>query len=405
MSSRLRLSRYADLLRVSAKQVLRQRRRYLGVLVSIAIGTAGVIVILTMGQIVKGNLNNDLTLIGGATLIKATFESPVARKDTIQRLQWFSPQAVEAVRNLPGVLAVTEIAPLKNSVRTVLHNNVYRIMLMGVDQFYWSVNGFTIDEGRAFTAADVSDHNPVCILGEKLAQKVFETPEVLGRQFSIDNSIYTVVGVMSGDASGDLAKLAYMPISTVKDRIEDLPESNSLIVRCENWDVVDTVAAALPGAVAGLQGVEHLRVTVPRGALTQVKRIAFWVESFIYFAVVATLVLGGYGIWNGMMTAVRSRIREIGLKKAMGAKGSDILFQFLSEALCLSCSAALFGIVLGIAGVAASSQVLETWPATEAVAGYSVLSFSFSLLLGVVAGYYPALRASRMEVVTAIRYE
>jgi len=399
------LSRSADILRVSARQVLRQRRRYLGVLISIAIGTAGVIVILTMGQIVKGNLNDDLTLIGGATVIKATFESQVSRKDTIQRLQWFQPQAVEALRSLPGVMAVSEVVSLKHSVRTVVHNNVFRIMLMGVDQFFWTVNGFGIKQGRMFTAEDVSEHRPVCILGEKLAERVLEDDSVIGRQFSIDDSIYTVVGIMSDAAAGDLATMAFMPISSVRDRIEDLPEANTVIVRCESWDDVGAVAAAIPPAVARFQNVEQLQVDVPTSALTQVRRIAFWVESFIYFAVVATLVLGGYGIWNGMMTAVRSRIREIGLKKAMGAKDSDILFQFLSEALCLSCSAAVVGIVLGIAGVAVSSQVLDKWPSREAVIGYSALSFVFSLLLGVVGGYYPALRASRMEVVSAIRYE
>lgn len=399
------MRRYLDLLRVSARQVLRQRRRYLGVLISIAVGTAGVIVILTMGQIVKKNLNNDLTLIGGATIIKVSFESTTSRKDTLQHVEWFQPRAVAAVRELPGVQVLSEIVSLPHSVKTVLHNNIYSFMLMGVDQYFWEVNGFSISEGRRFSAQDVDQHSPVCILGENLAQKIFGTNQVVGRHYSIDGDIYSIVGVMSGDTSGTLANYGFAPITTVKDRLEELPESNSLVVRCKSWDDVEKVAAAIPGAVAAHQGVELLKVTVPRGPLQQVKRIAFWVESFIYFAVAATLILGGYGIWNGMMTAVRSRIREIGLKKAMGAKDVDIMFQFLSEALCLSCGAAVLGIALGLGGVAYSSEIMGKWPTREAVIGYCSLSFLFSLLLGAVAGYYPALRASRMEVVTAIRYE
>ncbi len=398
-------SRYLDLLRVSARQVLRQRRRYLGVLTSIAVGTAGVIVILTMGQIVKTNLNNDLTLIGGATIIRVSFESTTSRKDTLQHLEWFQPRTVKAVRQLPGVQALSEIVSLPNSVQTVLHNNIYNFMLMGVDQYFWQVNGFSIKEGRSFNAEDLDHHSPVCLLGENLAMKIFGAQEVVGQRYSINGNIYTIVGVMSGDTSGTLANYGFVPITTAKDRLERLPESNSLVLRCKSWDDVEKVAAVIPAAVAEHQGVERLKVTVPRGPLQQVKRIAFWVESFIYFAVAATLILGGYGIWNGMMTAVRSRIREIGLKKAMGAKDSDIMFQFLSEALCLSCGAAVLGIALGIGGVAYASEIMGKWPARESVLGYCALSFLFSLLLGAVAGYYPALRASRMEVVTAIRYE
>lgn len=405
MASSVRISRYLDILRVSAKQVLRQRRRYLGVLVSIAIGTGGVIVILTMGQIVKNNLNNDLTLIGGATIIQASFEDKTSRKDQIERLQWFQPKTVRAVRAVPGIMAVSETVSRVNSSRSVLGNNMFNFLIMGVDQFFWEVTGFSMLKGRHFNAEDVENHEAVCILGEQLALKIFGSTEVVGRRMAVDTSFYTIVGVMSGETSGDKTNNAFLPITSAKDRIDDLPESNTLIIRCLSWDDVEQVAAAIPQAVAPYQSVERLQVSVPRGALVQVKRIAFWVESFIYFAVAATLILGGYGIWNGMMTAVRSRIREIGLKKAMGAKDMDILFQFLGEALCLSCSAAILGIGLGIAGVAYSSQLMGKWPTREAMAGYSLLSFIFSIILGAVAGYYPALRASRMEVVTAIRYE
>ncbi len=405
MGSRVRLTRYLDLLRVSARQVYRQRRRYLGVLISIAIGTAGVIVILTMGQIVKSNLNNDLTLIGGATILQVSFEGKSSRKDKIERLQWFLEGTAQAVRGLPGVSAVSETVQREHYSRTVLENHMYDFPLIGVDQYFTDVTGYHMTRGRPFSADNVRRHEPVCILGEKLAYKVFGSNDVIGKRFRVDHSIYTVVGVLSSDTSGDRANAAFLPITTMRDRVDALPESNELSVRCESWDHVEQVAAAIPGTIAQHQDANRLVVTVPRGALDQVKRIAFWVETFVYFAVAATLVLGGYGIWNGMMTAVRSRIREIGLKKAMGAKDLDILFQFLSEALCLSCSAAILGMGLGIAGVAYSSELIGTYPTREAVVGYTLLSFVFSLLLGAVAGYYPALRASRMEVVTAIRYE
>lgn len=398
-------TRSLDLLRVSARQVFRQRRRYIGVLISIAIGTAGAIVILTMGRIVKENLNKDLSLIGGATILRLTFESPASRRTKIDRLQWFLPDSVTAVRGLAGVQALTETAVKQSPGLTLLGTSMYDFRLMGTDQYFWEVTGNVIQSGRGFTPADLESHASVCVLGARLADKIFGTVAVVGQHFRIDESVFTIVGIMNADTAGDLGNYVFVPLTTMKDRIDDLPEANSLILRAQSWDDVELVAAAVPPAVAAVQNTTLLQVKVPRAALQQVKRIVFWVESFIYSAVASTLVLGGYGIWSGMMTAVRSRIREIGLKKAMGANELDILFQFLTEALCLSCGAAVAGIALGLGGVAYAGRVMGAYPDQDSVILFCLLSFLFSLLLGVIAGYYPALRASRMEVVTAIRYE
>lgn len=374
-------------------------------LISIAIGTAGVIIILTMGDIVKKNLNNDLTLIGGATIMNVSFEMRVSRRNPYERLIWFKQESVDALRKLPGVMLVSQTIQKTNSAKTSVGKKQIGFPLIGIDSDFWAVSGYTMQSGRPIEASDVAGHEVNVVLGDWIAQRIFGTEDVVGMRLFIDDSYYRIIGVMEGDTAGTMARFAYIPITTARDRMEKLPDSNRLLVRALSWDDVERVAAKIPETIAKFQDVERLKVDVPEGALEQVKRIAFWVESFIYFAVIATLVLGGYGIWNGMMTAVRSRIREIGLKKAMGAKDLDIMFQFLSEAVCLSCSAAVLGIGLGVAGVFYTSKIMNSFPSQELVLMYSVLSFLFSLLLGIIAGFYPALRASRMEVVSAIRYE
>jgi putative ABC transport system permease protein len=133
--------------------------------------------------------------------------------------------------------------------------------------------------------------------------------------------------------------------------------------------------------------------------------LAWWIEFLIYLATTATFLLGGVGIWNVMMAAVTSRTREIGLKKAMGAEDRDILAQFLSEALCLSAGAALLGAGLGRILMEIMSYMIGSRPPEELFFFGLALAFLFAVLIGVVAGLYPSIRASRMEVVTAIRYE
>ncbi len=401
----MNLLKINDLLRISFRQVMRQRRRYLGVFISIALGTAGIIVILTMGRTVKKNLNNDLTLIGGATIIRIDYQQGVDAQDKLDRFQWFQPGSVQAVSELPGVDQVSVSVVRMHHVRTILDNDIKEFPLMGVDASFWTVNGHKQIAGRYFNKDEVDQHELVCVVGERLAKDVFGTIDVSGREIEIENAIYHITGVLGEDTAGDLARNVFIPITTAEDRMTKMPQSNTMLVRCKTWDDVEHVAEAIPAAIDRYQSTNHLRIQVPLGQLTQVKRIAFWVESFIYFSIFATLTLGGYGIWNGMMTAVRSRTREIGLKKAMGAEDTDIMFQFLAEALCLSLGGGLIGVLIGIGGVEYTSRILESTPPAHLVFTYCGLSIVFSLVLGIVAGYYPSIRASRLEVVTAIRYE
>ncbi len=401
----MNLLKINDLLRISFRQVMRQRRRYLGVFISIALGTAGIIIILTMGRTVKKNLNNDLTLIGGATIIRIDYQEGVDLQDKLDRLQWFQPESVDAVAAIPGVDQVSVSVTRPHYVRTILDDDIIDFPMMGVDAAFWIVNGHKQIAGRYFTQKEVDQRQLVCVVGERLAMDVFGTIDVSGREIEIENAIYTITGVLGEDTAGDLARNVFIPITTAEDRMTRMPPSNTMLVRCKTWDDVEHVAEAIPASINQFQSTNHLRVQVPLGQLTQVKRIAFWVETFIYFSIFATLTLGGYGIWNGMMTAVRSRTREIGLKKAMGAQESDIMFQFLAEALCLSLGGGLLGVLLGLGGVEYTSRILESRPPGSLILTYCGLSIIFSLVLGIVAGYYPSIRASRLEVVTAIRYE
>jgi putative ABC transport system permease protein len=132
---------------------------------------------------------------------------------------------------------------------------------------------------------------------------------------------------------------------------------------------------------------------------------SWWVVLFIIVAILATLALGGFGIWNGMMSAVQARTREIGLKKAMGAEDQDILKQFLSEAVCLGVGSAMVGILLGHLAITWIAALLESHPPRPFFLASVALGLMLSLTISLVAGFYPARRASQMDVVTAMRYE
>jgi putative ABC transport system permease protein len=153
------------------------------------------------------------------------------------------------------------------------------------------------------------------------------------------------------------------------------------------------------------QSIEELEIGVSWEGLRRVQRIFWWAELFIHIAIGATLLMGGVGIWNVMAAAVRSRTREIGLKKAFGADDGDIFKQFLAEALGLSLGSSFLGIVLGWITVACIFYTIGTHPPEYLFLYCAALGLVFGVFLGIGAGLLPSIQASHMQVVDAMSYE
>jgi putative ABC transport system permease protein len=391
-----------DLVHISLRQVFRQRKRNLGIILAIALGTAGLISIMTMGDKVKKNLNRDLDLLGGATLIKISFEE---EKKPGERIRPFKKETMDELRQLPGVDVVSQATEQVHWFPLSKSGKIITIPAQGVDEWYWSASSLEALDGVLLGAEAVDKRALVCVIGETLAESLFDKGKAVGNFLRIQNDFYRIIGVVGGLQIADRAKFAFIPISTAQDRGGNIFKSDRLYLRCKTWDDVGPVAKAIPKIVAAHQNPAFLTMEVSWAQLKRLVAIVWWVELFIYLSIGATLTLGGFGIWNGMMTSVTARTREIGLKKAMGAEPSDIMGQFLCEALCLSTSASVFGVLLAYIVVSVTSYFLGSAPGRQIFISYTGISLAFSGFLGLIAGYYPALRASRMDPVTAIRYE
>jgi putative ABC transport system permease protein len=243
-------------------------------------------------------------------------------------------------------------------------------------------------------------------LGVRLAKQIFGTVEAaVGKFVSVREEYYQVVGVVSGVQLHDQEQFLFAPVTTVVARKYANVVANRIYVRCRTWDDVKPVAASLETTIRSQQVARHLVIEVGWEQLERLVSVIWWVELFIYVASAVTLSLGGFGIWNGMMSSVTARTREIGLKKSMGAEDSDILKQFLSEALLLSVVAVVVGVGLGRAIVVGVSKFLSGGIPDALFIRYSLACLAFSILLGLVAGFYPALRASKLDVVAALKFE
>ena len=356
------------------------------------------ITIFSLGQDVKKNINKDLDLIGGVTVIRSFFDNQLASVP-----QWFHPKTLEALRNLHGVACVTSLA--FNPTRVYQVNQWYDFSAVGVDEYFWGVRNLWPLTGRLFGAPEIKDRARVCVLGEDLAQRLFPQGPAVGQILKLENDLYQVIGILGGMHDHDMASKAYFPLTTMQDRFRRPILLDRIYVRCLTWDDVEPVAKSIPTVVAAYQSTEQLKVEVASAALHHVRKVAWWVEFFVYLSLSATLLLGGVGICNIMTAAVRARTREIGLKKAFGAEDRDILAQFLMESLWISLGAAFLGgvlarIIIGILGWFIDHHVSE-----DLFLFYLAVSFVFAIFLGVSAGLYPSLQASRMEVAAATRYE
>ncbi|MFH0782115.1 MAG: ABC transporter permease [Pseudomonadota bacterium] len=396
--------RPTDLFRISGIQVLRQYRKNIGVALTIILGTAGLIVVLTMGRSIEENICADLELIGNATRITIIFKQLSTARYHVDKRE-FKQETIDGLKTIPGIDQVGSIAIRNGYVKVMHRNNISSFQMIAVDDLFWKVHNSSARYGVLFDQEDLKQRRAVCVLGQRTAQEIFSDLSVAGQFISINNSIFQIVGVLDSISMSDKDRFVFLPITTAQDRISSVSPVNKIYIRCHSWDDVEHVIASIPMVVKSFQPNDEIEIFLPEEILARVKAIALGVKIFVQLALLATLLLGGIGIWNIMMMSVRSRTREIGLKKAIGAEDHDIFFQFLTEALVLSSSATLIGFFLGWGGVTLTASILQSVPPKDLFWLSVVTGFSFSLILGIVAGLAPAIKASRMEVVKALRYE
>ncbi len=356
------------------------------------------VTVITMGQNLRENFGQDLNLVGGVTVIRVRFDNELASHP-----QWFRPATVAALRGLPKVTDVSLVAAKRASA--TWRGHLERIDVVAVDGSFWQVRSFEAQAGKLFGPEAVSQRKQECVLGAELARKLFSPDHATGNLLEINTNFFQVTGVLEEMSDRPLANAAYLPLTTAEDRLLGSTIADRLYIRCHTAQDVAGVAERIHGIIQAHQPAEQLYVDVAWDNLNRILKVTWWVEIFVHLAIGATLLLGGVGIFNVMMAAVRSRTREIGLKKAMGAEDRNILAQFLTEALTLSLAATLVGMGLSRIAVEVMGWIIDSRPSEALFLGAISLGFVFAVILGVAGGLYPSIKASHMEVVTATRYE
>ncbi len=280
------------------------------------------------------------------------------------------------------------------------------VSISGVGANYLDlIQGYEINTGRWFTQSMEDRAQAVVIVGAKVPDQLVRDQDALGKQITISDKKFTIIGVLksagTGIGGGDQDSMVYMPITTAKNLLGEKSPGSITIKARDNESVSRAGEQAKQYFYRRGLTDDDFTILEPTQILSTINTFLGAITGALSGIAAISLVVGGVGIANIMLVSVTERTREIGLRKALGARKNDILLQFLIEAVVLSAFGGLIGIVLGWGLSMLISKFIETAVTMQSV----LLAFGISCLVGIVSGFTPALRAARLNPIDALRYE
>jgi putative ABC transport system permease protein len=396
-------------------------------MLGIIIGISAVITLLSIGQGVQASVNNQMESIGSnlvfvmpgsLTMSSTTLRSTFLRSATVSSLTYGDVLALNDRTNVPALLGA---APefVANALVTFGNENT-QTSVTGVTPDYPSVRDFYPVRGSFFTAEDMQSRARVAVLGQSVFSDLFPAgSNPLGQMIKINRVPFRVIGVMEErgvSTFSDDNDVVLIPLSTSQTRLfggrnisGDFTVSviyGRAVDESSLEDARDQIIQLLRRRHQLIYSTDENDFTVLTqkdvGAVLQ--SLTAILTAFLGIIAAVSLLVGGIGIMNIMLVSVTDRSREIGIRQAVGAKRRHILMQFLVEAVILSLIGGLVGIGLGVAGTLAVSSVVEDVPLF--LSPWTILlATGFATAVGVFFGIYPALRASRLDPIAALRYE
>jgi putative ABC transport system permease protein len=265
----------------------------------------------------------------------------------------------------------------------------------------------TISDGRLLSNIDLKNTSKVCLLGTDIASTLFDdvdTEDIVGKQIKIDGDKYTVIGVLTSAGSSmgnNVDSTLIIPFTTAKYLNGDTT-INSLYVKVENEDLIDNTITSLENYLENTLGIssDYFSVSSQSSMIDTMSDITDTLSLLLGGIASISLIVGGIGVMNVMLVSVTERTKEIGIRKALGAKRGDILIQFLIESLILCMLGGSIGVLLGT-GIGSLLQIFGF--NFSASSGIVAISFLSSAIIGIAFGIFPAYKASKLNPIEALR--
>ncbi|MFA5507332.1 MAG: ABC transporter permease [Vulcanimicrobiota bacterium] len=393
--------------KVALKALTRNKLRTILTMLGIIIGVAAVVAMLSIGAGAQAAVEANLTSLGVNTIEL----SPGYRRGRQRGVEGNSVQMTvadwRALERLPGV---ESSFPLRTSSAQLVYGSAnWNCGVRGTTNEFFTIQNWDISRGRVFTDSEVNSGSMVCVLGLKPATELFGGTDPVGETIRIKGFPFRVVGVLAekgGSGWSNRDDIVIVPYVTLLGRLVGEVHISSVTLQAHSKDEVEEL---------GQQAVDLLnqrhRIENPKEggfeSYNQAANASVVGDSTRIFSTLlggvasVSLLVGGIGIMNIMLVSVTERVREIGIRMAVGARGQDILTQFLTEAVLISIAGGAVGLLLG-AGIAHWVAGLAGWPTIISESSV-LLAFGTSAFVGIFFGFYPAFRASKLDPIEALR--
>ena len=403
-----------DSMRVALRGILANRLRSALTMLGILIGTASVILLVAVGTGIANQVQQQIKNLGtNAIYILTERNTGAGNRGTSARRIRLTKADVKALSDKTRAPDLDLVAPTVGTTGTVTWNGTtYALQnFIGGSPEFAEIRNTPVESGRLLTQEDISSHAKVAVIGHTVVDHLMgKDIDPVGQMVEFNGVRFRIVGMQVKKGSNgfqDQDDFMYAPITTVIDNIVGNVDSYTIIgARAVNKD-------ALPAAMKEIQGILRQTHQLKPGdppdfivfnaaaLLAAGKAAAKQFQLLLGFVAAISLLIGGIGVMNIMLVTVTERTREIGIRKALGAQKSDIITQFLSEAMLLASLGGIIGVVLGV-GI---GHLKSTTMQPVVSPGSVVMSFGVSVLIGIFFGAYPASRAAALTPMEALRYE